>query len=43
MPVQFLSEAEHKSLNRFPAEISSEDLNRFFLLSDRELSILKQR
>ncbi len=42
MPVQFLSEAEHKSLNRFPAEISSEDLNRFFLLSDRELSILKQ-
>lgn len=42
MPVQFLSEAEHKSLNRFPSEISSEDLNRFFLLSDRELSILKQ-
>ena len=42
MPVQFLSEAEHKSLNRFPSEISSEDLNRFFLLSDRELIILKQ-
>lgn len=42
MPVQFLSEAEHKSLNCFPAEISSEDLNRFFLLSDQELSILKQ-
>ena len=42
MPVQFLSEAEHKSLNRFPAEISSEDLNRFFLLSDQELTILKQ-
>jgi TnpA family transposase len=42
MPVQFLSEAEHKSLNRFPSEISSEDLNRFFLLSDRELTILKQ-
>jgi hypothetical protein len=59
MPVQFLSEAEHKSLNRFPSEISSEDLNRFlmklfmgetpkttlhrfFLLSDKELSILKQ-
>jgi hypothetical protein len=42
MPVQFLSEAEHKSLNRFPSEVSSEDLNRFFLLSDRELSILKQ-
>ncbi len=34
MPVQFLSEAEHKSLNRFPSEVSSEDLNRFFLLSD---------
>ncbi len=42
MPVQFLSEAEHKSLNRFPSEISSEDLNRFFLLSDQELTILKQ-
>ena len=42
MPVQFLSEAEHKSLNRFPSEVSSEDLNRFFLLSDQELSILKQ-
>ncbi len=42
MPVQFLSEAEHKSLNRFPTEISSEDLNRFFLLSDKELIILKQ-
>lgn len=42
MPVQFLSEAEHKSLNRFPSEISSEELNRFFLLSDKELSILKQ-
>ena len=43
MPVQFLSEAEHKSLNRFPSEISSEDLNRFFLLSDRELMVLKQQ
>lgn len=43
MPVQFLSEAEYKSLNRFPSEISSEDLNRFFLLSDRELIILKQQ
>ncbi len=42
MPVQFLSEAEHKSLNRFPNEISSEDLNRFFLLSSRELKVLKQ-
>jgi TnpA family transposase len=42
MPVQFLSEAEHKSLNHFPTEISSEDLNRFFLLSDKELTILKQ-
>ena len=42
MPVQFLSEAEHKFLNRFPSEVSSEDLNRFFLLSDKELSILKQ-
>lgn len=42
MPVQFLSEAEHKSLNRFPSEVSSEDLNRFFLLSDKELIILKQ-
>jgi TnpA family transposase len=42
MPVQFLSEAEHKSLNRFPSEISSEELNRFFLLSDKELIILKQ-
>ena len=42
MPVQFLSEAEHKSLNRFPSEVSAEDLNRFFLLSDQELIILKQ-
>jgi TnpA family transposase len=42
MPVQFLSEAEHKYLNHFPTEISSEDLNRFFLLSDKELTILKQ-
>ncbi len=42
MPVQFISEAEHKSLNRFPSEVSSEDLNRFFLLSDQELSIIKQ-
>ena len=42
MPVQFLSEAEHKSLNRFPSEINSGDLNRFFLLSDQELLILKQ-
>ena len=42
MPVQFLSEAEHKSLNRFPSEVSAEDLNRFFLLSDKELIILKQ-
>ena len=31
MPVQFLSEAEHKSLNRFPSEVSSEDLNRFLM------------
>lgn len=60
MPVLFLSEAEYKSLNRFPTEISSEDLNRFlmklfmgetpkttlhrfFLLSDRELIVLKQQ
>ena len=43
MPVQFLSEAEHKSLNCFPREISSEDLNRFFLLSERELILLKQQ
>ena len=33
MPVQFLSEAEHERLNRFPAEITSEDLFNFFLLS----------
>ncbi len=43
MPILFLFEAEYKSFNRFPTEISSEDLNRFFLLSDRELIVLKQQ
>ena len=42
MPVQFLSDAEHKSLNRFPSEVGPQDLNRFFLLSDQELLTLKQ-
>ena len=42
MPVQFLSDAEHKSLNRFPSEVDPQDLNRFFLLSDQELLTLKQ-
>lgn len=33
MPVQFLSEADHDRLNRFPQEVNREDLERFFWLS----------
>jgi TnpA family transposase len=36
MPVQFLSEADHVRLSRFPAEISSEDLTAYFLLSQTD-------
>jgi hypothetical protein len=33
MPVQFLSQADHDRLNRFPEEINREELNSFFWLS----------
>jgi hypothetical protein len=33
MPVQFLSESDHERLNRFPEDITQEDLDRFFWLS----------
>jgi len=36
MPVQFLSQADHDQLNRFPQEISHEELNSFFLLSSAD-------
>lgn len=36
MPVQFLSQADHDQLNRFPQEISHEELNSFFLLSSTD-------
>lgn len=40
MPVQFLSEADHERLKRFPAELSSEDLTAYFLLSREDVSAL---
>lgn len=44
MPVQFLSEADHERLNRFPDEILTEDCFTFFLLSKEDLiEIDKQR
>ena len=44
MPVQFLSEADHARLNRFPDEIPTEDCFTFFLLSKEDLTeIDKQR
>lgn len=44
MPVQFLSEADHERLNRFPDEISKEDHATYFLLSEADLvEIAKQR
>jgi TnpA family transposase len=33
MPVQFLSQADHDQLNRFPEEITHKELNSFFWLS----------
>jgi TnpA family transposase len=36
MPVQFLSQADHDQLNRFPQEVSQEDLNSFFFLSSAD-------
>ena len=34
MPVQFLSDAEHARLNRFPEEVEPDDLDRYFWLCD---------
>jgi len=36
MPVQFFTDADHERLNRFPDEITQEELNNFFLLSPDE-------
>ena len=36
MPVQFLSPADHERLNRYPDEVTREDLNVFFQLSAEE-------
>ena len=41
MPVHFLSEAEHESLNRFPSEMACEELERFFLLCDEDYQIIQ--
>ena len=44
MPVQFLTEADHAHLNRFPEEIPTEDCFTFFLLSQEDLiEVDKQR
>ena len=44
MPVQFLTEADHARLNRFPEEIPTEDYFTFFLLSQEDLiEVDKQR
>lgn len=44
MPVQFLSSSDHERLNRFPSDISREDLDRFFWLSsDEHQTILELR
>ncbi len=37
MPVSFLSEAERRRFNSFPADLSSDDLIAFFTLSDNDL------
>ena len=42
MPVHFLSAADHDRLNRFPTDIESEDLDRFFLLSDDDLQAIQK-
>ena len=34
MPVQFLSDADHARLNRFPKEIETDELDKFFWLCD---------
>ncbi|MEM9009033.1 MAG: Tn3 family transposase [Cyanobacteria bacterium P01_F01_bin.86] len=42
MPVNFLSDADHDRLNRCPTDIESEDLDRFFLLSDDERKTIQR-
>jgi TnpA family transposase len=42
MPVRFLSDADHACLNRFPAEVATDDLDRFFWLSDDERQLIQQ-
>jgi TnpA family transposase len=43
MPVQFLSQADHDRLNRFPEEITHEDLNSFFWLSHIDENLSRTR
>ena len=43
MPVQFLSEADHALLNRLPNELSHDDLNAYFYLSDRDLGEVQKQ
>ena len=42
MPVQWLTEAEHERLNRFPTAIQPDDVIAFFTLTDAELRLVKQ-
>lgn len=42
MPVHFLSDADHTRLNRFPADIETDDLDRFFWFSDDERQVIQQ-
>ena len=42
MPVRFLSDANHARLNRFPAAVATDDLDRFFWLSDDERQLIQQ-
>lgn len=41
MPVRFLTDADHARLNRFPSEVTTDDLDRFFWLSDNERRLIR--
>src|SRR6266705_4095825 len=43
MPVSFLSKNERERLQRFPAEISSNDLTAFFTLSATDLALVRKQ
>ena len=42
MPVQFLSDAEHARLNRFPEEVEPDDLDRYFWLCDDDREAMQR-